>query len=140
MNPNSTKPFRRSRGFSLIELMIAVAIVGILAAIAVPAYKEQLRRGAVEEGLAGLGHARVAAEQFFLDNHTYVGFNCTAFGSTKFPITCADDLETAAYVLTATGNANVTGFVYTIDQAGARTTAGPWGSASCWITRKGETC
>lgn len=130
----------RIRGFTLVELMITVAIVAILASIAIPSYREQLRRGAVEEGLAELGRARIAAEQYFLDNRTYVDFNCTAFGSAKFPVTCNPAPDATTYTLTATGNGNVSGFVYTINESGARTSAGPWGSANCWLTRKGDTC
>ena len=69
---------RRTRGFTAIELMVVVAIVGILAAIALPSYFAYVQRGKVSEVTSILGDGRVAAEQFFNDNLTYVGFACPA--------------------------------------------------------------
>lgn len=130
---------REARGFTLIELMIAVAIVAILLSVAIPSYRDYIRRGAVEEATARLGSGSVALEQYFLDNRTYVGGPCP--GNTKyFTTTCT--LAATTYTITVTGTGNLSGFVYTIDQAGARTTQSPWnsGTASCWITRGGDTC
>jgi type IV pilus assembly protein PilE len=138
MKPDTFLSMRRSGGFTLVELMITIAIIGILAAIAIPSYREHVRRGAVEEGLAQLASGRVAVEQFFLDNRTYVGSPCPA-GTTRFAITCV--LNAATYTLTATGSGNVSGFVYTLNQTGLRvTTASPWGTGNCWIARKGDSC
>ena len=55
----------RSRGFTLIELMIAVAIVAILAAIAIPSYSEYIRRSRITEAISALSGMRVKMEQFF---------------------------------------------------------------------------
>ncbi|RPI15937.1 MAG: prepilin-type N-terminal cleavage/methylation domain-containing protein [Lysobacterales bacterium] len=124
-------------GFSLVELLVAMAIVGVLIAMGVPSYREHLRRGAAEEIAAELGTGRVAVEQFFLDNRTYDGAPCPA-GTEHFAVTC--DSDDTSYDLTATGSGLMAGFVFTLDETGARTTAGPWGSASCWLARKGDTC
>lgn len=127
----------RARGFTLVELMVTVAIAAILLSLAVPAYREYLRRGAVAEAVAVIGQGRVVAEQFFLDNRNYTDMPCPV-STASFDIVCVPDDTT--YTITATGNGNVAGFVYTIDQANLRTTAGPWGSGNCWITRKGNGC
>jgi type IV pilus assembly protein PilE len=127
----------RDRGFTLIELMITVAIAAILLSVAIPAYRDYVRRGAIEEVTAVLGSGRVVMEQYFLDNRTYVDAPCPA--STRyFAIACARAAGT--YTITATGAGNMATFVYTIDQADTRTTAGPWGAGNCWVTRKGDSC
>ncbi len=139
MNTNPNQVHRHSRGFSLIELMTAIAVIGLLLAIAVPTYRDHLRRGAVEAGLAEMSRGQVALEQYFLDNHQYSGATCPT-GTDRFALTCT--LGTDTYKITATGSGNVAGFKYTINQAGVRTTeSGDWGTnTSCWIIRKGGTC
>jgi type IV pilus assembly protein PilE len=126
-----------SRGFTLIELMIAVAVVGILTAIAIPSYQDYVRRGAIEEATSSLSSGRTAMEQFFLDNRTYAGGPCPA-NTDRFGMLCA--FTPTAYVITATGTGAMATFVYTINQRNLRTTAGPWGTGNCWIDHKGQTC
>jgi type IV pilus assembly protein PilA len=66
------------KGFTLIELMIVVAIIGILAAIAIPAYSDYTTRAQVTEGLNMAGAAKAAVSESFSSNGTWPADNATA--------------------------------------------------------------
>ena len=61
---------KKQQGFTLIELMIVVAIIGILAAIAIPAYQDYTIRAQVSEGLNLSGGAKAAVTEYFQDRGT----------------------------------------------------------------------
>lgn len=141
----------RARGFTMIEVMVVVAIVGILAAIALPSYADYVRRSKIVEATRGLSDFRARMEQFFLDNRTYAG-GCALIQPVvqanvkTFTFTCADAAgPPPTYTATATGVAaeGMNGFVYTVDQGNVQATTGTsWGKTSgvCWVTRKDGTC
>lgn len=137
-------------GFSLIELMIVVAVIGILAAIAIPNYNEHVMKARITESVAQLSDMRVRMEQYFQDNRTYVGA-CAAGTLAPLPANTAHFtyacpvLTATTFTVTATGIANMTGFTYNINQANARTTvavpAGWQGTGkTCWVLTKGGGC
>lgn len=133
---------KAKNGFTLIELMIVVAIIGLLAAVGIPMYSDYVIRGKLAEGTSALSDGRVRMEQFFQDNRTYVGGPAPQ-ASTNFTY-AASNLTTTTYTLTATGIGGAAGFVYTLDQANTRVTTGvPTGwtaSANCWVVKRGGGC
>jgi type IV pilus assembly protein PilE len=141
-------------GFTLIEVMVTVAILAILSAIAIPIYTNYVARSEVQNGVQGLALGRTRMEQYFLDNRTYAkNGDCGATMPTdddnpKFDITCDPANGGTTYVITATGQdgTSMAGVVYTINQLNERTstiTKAGWdtgGTKDCWITRPGEEC
>ena len=137
---------RKTKGFTLIELMIVVAIIGILSVIGVPAYNDYVTRGKLVDATSKLADMRIQLEQYFQDNRNY-GSTSSSCGiavptSKYFTFSCnwgAGGTD-QSYKITATGTINKTNFTFTIDDANAKTSSG-WGNGTtCWITRKGDSC
>ena len=77
---------KKQQGFTLIELMIVVAIIGILAAIAIPAYQDYTIRAQVSEGLNLAAGAKAAVSEFTMDRGVFPGTNGEAGISTATAI------------------------------------------------------
>ena len=143
----------RQAGVTLIELMVALVIIAILSAIALPAYNDYVKRGRIPQATNTLASMRVKLEQFYQDKRTYDGACVTG---TIAPLSVADDftytcptLTATAFVVKAQGQGKMAGFTYTIDESNnKRTTAVQtgWGTASeeqpinCWVRNKGGAC
>jgi type IV pilus assembly protein PilE len=128
------KQSKSMKGFTLVEVLVVIAIIGILSSIALPSYTEYVIRGKLTDATNALSDARVRMEQAYSDNRTYAGAGTGGCGvvlaSTEFfTITCAPGAGGQTYVLTATGIATqgVNGFAYTINNQNIRTTVS-WGS------------
>lgn len=134
----------RNQGFTLIELMVTVAIIGIIAGIALPSYTSYVNRSRVPAALDGLSAYATRMEQRFQDVGNYgTGATCAVALPTvaNFTVSCALSNSGQGFTATATGAGPMAGYAYTINHQGTRaTTAHPKGSnATCW-TMKGTTC
>ena len=140
---------KKPGGFTLIELMIVVAVVGILAAIALPSYNQYVVRGKMTEAYSNLLAMRVQSEQWFQDHRTYAGMPCSTTNARYFTYGCSG-LSPTTYTIAATGNvgSDVAGLVFRITESNARetvvnapaSTKGWAGNGSCWIVRKNGSC
>lgn len=144
-----TSQNRNQAGFTLIELMVVVAIIAILAAVAMPSYTDYVRRGKIAEATSTLSEMRLKAEKWFSDNRTYVvgvpDWRVVP-GTRYFAYDCGTPTATA-FTCTAVGIANqgTGGMTYTINQDNTKTStfAGLSGwnnSATCWVGKKGDSC
>jgi type IV pilus assembly protein PilE len=158
MNDPTNRAATARRGFTLIEVMITVAIIAILAAIALPAYTAYVRRGQLSEAFTFLTDTRVKMEQYYQDQKSYGAAACAdtnappqlVFPITTptlkfFAITCTLPAGGQAFTLQAAGSANLTtGYTYTLDSAGTPATTQFAGATStlnsCWATRSGTSC
>ena len=138
----------KSRGFTLIELMIVVAIVGIIAAVAVPNYIDYVRRGHVADMTSALSDAKLRVEQRYADSRTYNNTLCAAAAvviqdTDNHTITCLTaDAANQTYTITGTGKDSIAGFVYTVTETGTKgsTLGAPWGGSAVagrWVMKKG---
>lgn len=89
---------RLERGFTLIEVMIAVAIIAILAAVAIPSYQDSVWKGKRAEAKAALMRTLQVEERYYTNTNTYVAYTTTAPSGT-FPTFSADTLANSRYTI-----------------------------------------
>ncbi len=136
-----------NKGFTLIEVMIVVAIVGILAAIAYPSYDEYVKRGNRSEGMAQLNDIAARQERYFAQNNKYIisDDDLDKLGLTlrndkvesatgKYELTVAKVDDDGGYTLTATQNFGDTKCGnLTLNALGAKGRSGSGKSVNdCW--------
>lgn len=157
---------RFARGFTLIELMIVVAVVAVLAAIAIPSYTDYITRARFAEATSALANLRVKMEQYYQDNRRYStdaagatcgipGGNTPTVGDAKyFTYTCTPSGVNAAgaqaYLISAAGIGSLQGLTFSINQSNTKATAvaasstiekaGYTANGGCWILKKPNQC
>ena len=102
---NNIKRIQRSaqKGFTLIELMIVVAIIGILAAVALPAYQDYTKRARVSEIVLAASGARTCVSEIFQAGDVLDTPSCaTGFVATEFAKTLAVAATTGVITVTGT--------------------------------------
>ena len=127
---------KRERGFTLLELMIVVVVIAIIAAIALPSFKEAIRKSHRAEAHQALNDFALRQEKYRSNNATYgtcdniAGTTCAAFngGLTYYSIGVSGNTATG-YVLTAVPKGAQTGdrcgtYTYTMDSGTLGKTAG----------------
>ena len=140
----SNRTLKLHSGFTLIELMVVVAIVGILAAIAYPNYQHYVIRSKRSDAQAIMTEDAQFMERYFTTNGTYATATAAILPATQSPKS-----GTASYTITLPA-ANLTATTFTIqatptgtfadalcgtltvDQAGARTESGTGSLSDCW--------
>lgn len=159
-------PAHNASGFTLIELMVTVAIVAILTAIAYPSYRNYVIRGDLVSATQGLSAVQANMERYFQDNRTYLAANtytppcltATTYGT--FTVSCpttltnpptgnaaftGTTLTATTFQLEAVGSGNTAGFSFFLDyqsnEASTVTSPAPSGWTNCltgWETRAGQ--
>lgn len=131
----------RVKGFTLIELLLVIAIIGILAAIAIPNYQDYKTKSRRSEATSALMQIAAKQEQYFMDNRTYtadltdLGYSASPFITENGYYSISANVPTAfEFTLTATAAGLQSGDAacarFTLDHEGSKGHTGT--AASCW--------
>ncbi|MGL4668596.1 MAG: type IV pilin protein [Saezia sp.] len=120
-------------GFTLIELMIVIAIIGILAAFGYPSYARYIERGHRAEAQATMLEALQLAQQYYVVRNTYVGFNLPVSQTPSGRYAITAQVKDGAYTITATPkNMSVECGTLTINSLNDKTVASGSTVKDCW--------
>ncbi len=136
------------KGFTLIELMIIVAIIGILASIALPGYSDYVTKGKMAEAPTNLATCKILAEQYFQDNRSYAGWTCVPPNSQYFSYSVTDATganlpDANGFRVQANGVAaeNMGNFMFRVDHTDTKASQVPGGALlNCWAVSKYGGC
>lgn len=133
-----------NRGFTLVEMLIVVAVIGVLMSIALPSYNDYMMKGKMAEAMTVLSDLQAREEAYYTDNRAYAALTprtgqVTYFTTTSCATTTVGGLANQGYTCTATSS--TLGYSYTVDQTGAKTTVKPGGSTvACWLKTPNGSC
>ena len=135
------------RGFTLIEVMIVVAILAVIAAIAFPSYMESVRKSRRADAKSALMAASQAMEKYFTERQTYVNATLGSNATDVYKTTSPDGYYTLSFSVASTasayslqaaptagkGQTNDKCGTFSINQAGAKgVSGGSLNAAACW--------
>jgi type IV pilus assembly protein PilE len=139
---NTKSDFKKQQGFTLIEIMIVVAIIAIITAIAVPSYKDSVRKSNRSDAMSAMLDTQQRLERCFSTYGSYTNANCMA--AVALPITStkahyrvnATTRTASTYVLQATPISteqvkDLKCTTFTLDNTGKKTATGTT-AATCW--------
>ena len=144
-------------GFTLLEVLVVTAILGILAGLALPAYRDYVRRGSIPEATAALSDYRIKMEQYYQDHRNYgSGGKCandspapawndfSPAGKKNFSYECTSEATAGQdFTLKAIGGSStvVAGHTYELTSSTSKTTSfkGESVDKNCWVVR-GDEC
>ena len=130
-NVNQIKRHDKEDGFTLIELMIVIAIIGILAAVAIPAYQDYIARAQVTEAISLASGQKQGVSEYYMNNGTMVGYTLSGTTSGKYVDSVTAGSLTAGGGAIITSTMKATGVNSSIASATVRLTTTDGGST--WV-------
>ena len=133
---------QNQKGFTLIELMIVVAIIGILAAVALPAYQDYTLKARFAEVKTSAASVKTTMAQCLQENNNIIA-SCDSYADLGIAAPVANDnlasvaIAETTGIITATGTASAGGFTYTLTPPTVAAGAAP---SSTFVFTVGGTC
>jgi type IV pilus assembly protein PilE len=125
---------REKRGFTLIELLVVVILVGLLSTLAVPIYRQNIRRAMATEGHALIGSIRTVERVYFAEHNEYtsnwadingnVDISNNKYFTTEPTLIASGSGNGATFTATVTGSGDASGISISINHEGMITVSG----------------